>query len=76
MAIIRRKDIKKLGEKELAEKMDELKLELAKERASIAIGATVTSSGRLKEIRRTIARLETERKQRSLSPKPKEGTSK
>ena len=64
MAILRVKDVKKLGEKELIEKLNELKLELAKERANIAIGATVTSPGRIKEIRRGIARIETERTNR------------
>lgn len=64
MAILRVKDVKKLGKKELSEKLNELKLELAKERANIAIGATVTSPGRIKEIRRGIARIETEKSSR------------
>ncbi len=64
MAILRVKDIKKLGEKELNEKLNEFKLELAKERANIAIGATVSSPGRIKEIRRGIARIETEKTDR------------
>ncbi|GEM_PF-676295 len=64
MAVLKMKDIKKLGEKELSEKLNELKLELAKERANIAIGATVTSPGRIKEIRRGIARIETEKTER------------
>ena len=78
MAIIRIKDIKKLSRKELSEKLNELHLELAKERASIAVGASVTSPGRLKEIRKTIARQKTEISSRSSSEeaKPKEGLQK
>lgn len=57
MAILRSKDIRKLSEKELEKKLDELKLELAKERANISIGASVTSPGRIREIRKTIARV-------------------
>ncbi len=57
MAILRSKDIRKLSEKELGKKLDELKLELAKEKANISIGASVTSPGRIREIRKTIARV-------------------
>ena len=71
MAILRTKDIKKLGDKELSEKMNELKLELAKEKANIAIGATVSSPGRIKEIRRGIARIETEKTSRKTSSEAK-----
>lgn len=59
MAILKKKDIKKLGEKELNKKLNELQLELAKERANINIGASVSSPGRIREIRKTIARINT-----------------
>jgi large subunit ribosomal protein L29 len=59
MAILRMKDLRKMDEKELEKQMKELNLELSKEKANIHIGATVTSPGRLKEIRRTIARIKT-----------------
>ncbi|MCK4336027.1 MAG: 50S ribosomal protein L29 [Candidatus Aenigmarchaeota archaeon] len=59
MAILRKKDIRKMDEKELEKQMKELNLELSKEKANIHIGATVTSPGKLKEIRRTIARIKT-----------------
>jgi large subunit ribosomal protein L29 len=53
MAILKKKELK--NQKELSTKLTELQLELAKERASIAIGASVTSPGKIREIRRTIA---------------------
>ncbi len=59
MAILRMKDLKKMDEKELDKNLNELRLELSKEKANIHIGASVTSPGRLKEIRRTIARIKT-----------------
>ncbi|NIO23270.1 MAG: 50S ribosomal protein L29 [Candidatus Aenigmarchaeota archaeon] len=59
MAILRVKDLKKMDEKELDKNLSELRLELSKEKANIHIGASVTSPGRLKEIRRTIARIKT-----------------
>lgn len=60
MAILRPKDIRKLNDKDLNEKLNELQLELSKERANIEIGASVSSPGRIREIRRAIARINTE----------------
>lgn len=71
MSILRLKDIRKLDRKGLSEKLNDLQLELAKERASIAIGASVTSPGRMREIRKTIARVKTELNSRSTSEKAK-----
>lgn len=62
MAIMRNKDIRKLEKKE--EKLSELRLELAKERANINIGASVSSPGRIKEMRKTIARILTMNKEK------------
>lgn len=59
MAIIRKKDIRKMDEKGIKKQKSELNLELAKERANIHIGANVTSPGRVREIRRTLARIKT-----------------
>ena len=57
MAILKSKKIRNMTEKELTEKLNELRLELSKERASSEIGGTVKSPGRIKEIRKTIARI-------------------
>lgn len=57
MAIIRQKEILKMNKEELLKKRRELELELAKERSSVAIGGTVKNPGRLKEIKRTLARI-------------------
>ncbi|HJW96883.1 MAG TPA: 50S ribosomal protein L29 [archaeon] len=65
MAILRKKDIRKMEGKELDKKLSEMRLELAKEKASVKIGASVTSPGRIREIRKTIARGLTIKKERS-----------
>ncbi len=57
MAILRQKEISKMKKEELLKKKRELELELAKERSSAAIGGTVKNPGRLKEIKRTLARI-------------------
>ena len=70
MAIMRSKDIRKMGRKELNKRLAELKLELVKERASIYVGASVTSPGKIKEIKRTIARANTIMHEQARSKKP------
>lgn len=59
MAIMRKKELRKMEQKDIDKRVGELRLEMAKERANIKIGANVTSPGRIKEIRRTIARANT-----------------
>lgn len=68
MAILRPKDIRALSEKEREKRLSELKLEIAKERANISIGATTTSPGKIREIRKTIARIETIKRERRGTP--------
>lgn len=66
MAILRAKEIRQLGEKEQADKLMELKNELMKERSKLASTGIPDNPGRLREIRRTIARIKT------ISTEPKE----
>ena len=60
MAIIRPREIPKMEEKEIRKRLAELKLELAKDKGQIAVGGSASSSGRVKEVRKTIARLLTQ----------------
>lgn len=53
MAILKSKDIKKMTEEEKKEKLKELELELIKARANVSKGGKI----RIKEIKRTIARM-------------------
>ncbi|MBI5347438.1 MAG: 50S ribosomal protein L29 [Candidatus Aenigmarchaeota archaeon] len=64
MAIIKMKNLKQLSEKELDSKLMELNLELTKEKALSEVGASVKNSGRIREIRKTIARILTIKKQK------------
>jgi large subunit ribosomal protein L29 len=59
MAILRSKEIRNLSRKDIDKRLEELKLDIAKERANISIGATTTSPGKIKEIKRAIARINT-----------------
>lgn len=64
MAIIKKKQLKQMSRPDLINRLNELRLELAKERGQIAIGGTPSNPGRIKEIKRTIARILTEIKLR------------
>ena len=57
MAIIKMKKMREMSDKEINEKLSELRLELSKTRASSEVGGTVKSPGKIKEIRKTIARI-------------------
>lgn len=67
MTVLKKKDIRKLDVKESGKKMDELRLELAKERAKVDVGATVTSPGQIRNIRRSVARILTIEKEKAKS---------
>lgn len=63
MAILKIKKIREMNEKEIDEKLNEIKLELSKEMAASEIG-TVKNPGRIRELRRTAARLKTIKSER------------
>jgi large subunit ribosomal protein L29 len=69
MAILKAKKARELEMKELMEKLKEMRIELSKERASSEIGGSVKNPGRIREIRRTIARIKTEQHRRSYLTK-------
>jgi len=49
---------------DIINRLNELKLELVKEKGQIAIGGSPSNSGRVKEIKKTIAKFLTELKRR------------
>ena len=59
MTILKNKDIRTLGEKELLEKVKELKLEMLKTNAQKATQST-SGTKRIKEIKKTIAKIKTQ----------------
>jgi len=59
MSIIRADDIRDMNPSEMESKLDELRFELARERALLATGSAPENPGRIRELKRTIARLST-----------------
>ena len=68
MPILRKREIRQLLPEEREKKLQELRTELVHLRTMVASGGTVENPARIKEIRRTIARLLTIKAQQ-----PKEG---
>ena len=65
MAIIKKKQLKEMPNADLSKRLNELKLELVKEKSQIAVGGAPSNPGKVKEIKKTIARILTEIKRRS-----------
>ncbi|MCD6478201.1 MAG: 50S ribosomal protein L29 [Candidatus Aenigmarchaeota archaeon] len=57
MAIMKVEELRKLSPSELDKKLNEMYLELAKNKAQIIIGSAPESPGKIREIKRTIARI-------------------
>lgn len=57
MALIKKGELKQMNEKTLRDKLNELKKELIKLNTQRAIGSSLESPGRIKQIRKMIARI-------------------
>lgn len=57
MAILKPNEIRDMSIEEMEARLAELRTELARERAVAAAGGSLENPGRVKELRRTIARL-------------------
>jgi large subunit ribosomal protein L29 len=64
MAIIKIKQIREMKDEELDKKLGELKLELLKEMGNVKMGRPVKNPGKIRELRKTIARLLTIKKEK------------
>ena len=61
---MRIKELRKLSDEDLQKRLNELKLELLKERGNIEMGGNIKNPGRIKVIRRDIARILTLNKEK------------
>ena len=61
---MRIKDLRKLNDEDLEKKLDELKLESLKEMGNKEMGGNIKNPGKIKVIRRSIARILTLKKAR------------
>jgi large subunit ribosomal protein L29 len=59
MAILRSDEVRKMNPDERQDELDKIMMELIRERAVTSAGGAPESPGKIKEIRRTIARIKT-----------------
>ncbi|NLZ29452.1 MAG: 50S ribosomal protein L29 [Methanomicrobiales archaeon] len=64
MAIFRAREVRQLSDVELLEQEQKLNLELIQERGKVSAGGATENPGRIREIRRAIARIRTEQNAR------------
>lgn len=64
MAIFKIDEIRNMNQEEIAEELLKLESELIRERGIVTAGGAPEKPGRIKEIRRTIARIKTVQKER------------
>ncbi|MDI9633833.1 MAG: 50S ribosomal protein L29 [Methanolinea sp.] len=67
MAIFRAKEVRQLSDVELSEQMEKLKVELIQHYGKVSAGGSTENPGRIRELRRTIARMKTEQNSRRRS---------
>lgn len=75
MAIIKKSELKQMKEPQLKERLIELKKEMMKINSQRAVGTVPENPGRVKEVRKTIARILTKLSQmeKSLKKSKEEG---
>lgn len=66
MAILKIKQIREMRAEDLDKKLSDLKLELLKEMGNVRMGRPIKNPGKIKELRRAIARLLTVKKEREV----------
>jgi large subunit ribosomal protein L29 len=69
MAILKSKDIRTMKEADLEKQLKDLRNDLLKQRAITATGGAPESPGRIRELRRTIARILTIQKEQAKEEK-------
>lgn len=63
MAILKTDEVRNMNSTERQDELDKLRLELVRERAVASAGGAPENPGRIREIRRTIARIKTIQKE-------------
>lgn len=66
MVIMRVKEIREMKNEDLDKRISELKLELSKELSSVKMGRPVKNAGRIGELKKTIARINTIKHEKKL----------
>ncbi|MDD1720128.1 MAG: 50S ribosomal protein L29 [Methanoregulaceae archaeon] len=66
MAIFRARDVRQLSDVELQEQLSKLRIELIQHYGKVSAGGSTENPGRIRELRRTVARMMTEQNARRV----------
>lgn len=69
MAILKATQIRDMSDEELEKKLADLRMELMKERAKAKVGGVPDNPGKVREIKRTIARILTIKREKEVLSK-------
>ncbi len=69
MPVIRKRELREMPVEERRKKLDELRTELIRLRTRVNAGGTIENPARMKELKRTIARILTLERAQQLGPK-------
>jgi len=72
MAIFKIDEIRNMNQEEIAEELHKLKSELIRERGIVTAGGAPEKPGRIRDLRRTIARIKTVQTERKRAPEEEE----
>ena len=72
MPILRLKDIRAMSSDERTKKLDELRTELVRLKTMIKAGGSIDNPARVRELRRTIARIHTIENEKKISKEKKQ----
>ncbi|MBN1193874.1 MAG: 50S ribosomal protein L29 [Methanomicrobiaceae archaeon] len=64
MAIFRAREVAQQSDVELEEQLSKMQLELIQDKGKVSAGGATENPGRIRELRRTIARIKTEQRKR------------
>lgn len=68
MAILRMREIREMSTEERRRRLEELKAELSRLKAMVRAGGSIENPGRIRELRRTIARILTVMREKGEHP--------
>lgn len=69
MSILRNKQVREMKPEEISKKLSELKLELLKERGNVKMGRPSKNTGKIKNLRKAVARILTAQNERRSKTK-------
>lgn len=69
MAIVKMKELRDMSEQDLNNKLNDLRLELAKDKGKVKVGGTADNPGKIRAMKKAVAKILTLKHQRTTAVK-------